>query len=212
MVAESSVPIPLPSVVQILQREQEIPPDWFGAGTLRDLLKALDLQPLLFVPAGSGFILDPERHERPDMDKLRDEFRQRHPLLYDFALKAHRLADIPLLSPEQYAILFAMFAEEVRNNKFSRTGTVRNLEDRCEDEGLPVNATQIAFIVEAVIRGGVNLAGTEAGAGVSLEQMSTAFAANAVELCRLAQLSIGDKERDLFDRWFKSARTKTDSV
>ncbi|MDR1489722.1 MAG: NYN domain-containing protein [Desulfovibrio sp.] len=206
MVAESAVPVPLPSIVQVLQREQEIPANWFGAGTLRDLLKSLDLGTMAFVQAGPGFVMDPERHERPDVDKFRDEFRQKHPQLYELALKAHRLTDIPMLNPEQYAALFTMLAEEVRTNKFSRTGTVRNLEDRCEDEGVPVNAAQIAFIVEAVIRGGANLAGTGAGGQeTNQEKMRAAYAASTIELCRLAQVEIGERERELIESWFHPA-------
>lgn len=204
LVAESSVPVPLPSVAQVLQREQEATPDWFGAGTLRDLLEVLDLAPIAFITTGQGFVFDPERHERPEGGGARDDFRLQDPELYEFALKVHRLTDVPLLSPAQFNALFGLLAEEVNAHDFSRTGTVRNIEDRCEDEGLPINAVQIAFVVEAVIRGGVNLAALSKGEDpLEPGELRRAFARSAVDLCKLSQVELDDDELDMLDHWLQ---------
>lgn len=205
LVAESAVPVPLLSVAQVLQSEQEASPDWFGAGTLRDLLEVLDLAPVIFSSAGQGFVFDPERHDKPEGDGQGDEFKLRYPTLYDFALKIHRLTDTPLLSPTQYASLFDLLADEVNANGFSRTGTVRNLEDRCEDEDLPANAAQIAFVVEAVIRGGVNFAtNLKNGKKVDAATMRKAFCKSVDNLCELAQIGLEDGEKKLLGEWLSS--------
>ena len=205
LVAESSVPVPLPSVAQVLQREQEAPPDWFGAGTLRDLLELLDLTPIEFSPTGQGFVYDPERHDRPEESGLRDDFRLRMPALYDFALKVHRLTDVPLLKPEHYSVLMNMLVDEVKNHGFSRTETVRQIEDRCEDDGLPISASQISFVVEAVIRGGLSLsAGGRSDSGIDLKKVRTAFVQRVVELCRLSQLTLSPSETELIQEWLQS--------
>ena len=205
LVAESSVPVPLPSVAQVLQREQEASPDWFGAGTLRDLLEQLDLSPIAFSSIGQGFVYDPERHDRPEESGLRDDFRLRMPALYDFALKVHRLTDVPLLKPEHYSILLGMLVDEVKTHGFSRSETVRQIEDRCEDEGLPINASQIAFVVEAVIRGGLNLsAGSKSDSSIDLKKVRTAFVQRVVELCKLSQLVLNPSELELIQEWLRS--------
>ena len=203
LVAESSVPVPLPSVAQVLQREQEATSDWFGAGTLRDLLETLDLTPIEFSPAGQGFVYDPQRHDRPEESGLRDDFRQRLPALYDFALKVHRLTDVPLLKPEHYSALLTMLVDEVKSNGFSRTETVRNIEDRCEDEGLPISAAQIGFVVEAVNRGGLSLSGGKPDAGLDVKKVRTAFMQRVVELCKLSQLVLDAGELGLIQEWLQ---------
>lgn len=204
LVAESSVPVPLPSVAQVLQREQEATPDWFGAGTLRDLLEVLDLAPIAFTSSAQGFVFDPERHERPESSGARDDFRLQDPELYEFALKIHRLTDVPLLSPAQFNALFSLLAEEVNAHGFSRTGTVRNIEDRCEDESLPINAVQTAFVVEAVIRGGVNLAVlSKSEEPLEPGELRRAFSRSAVDLCKLSQMELDDDELDMLDQWLQ---------
>ena len=201
LVAESSVPVPLPSVAQVLQREQEATPDWFGAGTLRDLLDVLDLAPIVFSVAGQGFVFDPERHGRPEGD-VRGDFRSQDPELFEFAQKIHRLTDVPLLSPAQYDAFFSLLADEVNNNGFSRTGTVNSLDDRAEEEGLPLGTGQSAFIVEAVIRGGVNLAAiAKSDDDLVPGELKRAFVRSAVSLCELAQMKMSDDDLDMLDQW-----------
>jgi hypothetical protein len=205
LVEESSVPVPLPSVAQVLQREQEATSDWFGAGTLRELLEMLDLAPIAFAGAGQGFVYDPDRHERPEDSAPREEFKLRHPEMYELALKVHRLTDIPLLSPGQYDALFSFLAEEVNSNGFSRTSTLRNIEDRCEDETLPINAAQISFVIDAVIRGGINLAASgKVGPKPDRKTLRKAFRKSADESCKLVQCSLDGDEQELLAQWLQS--------
>ena len=203
LVAESSVPVPLPSVAQVLQREQEATSDWFGAGTLRDLLETLDLTPIEFSPAGQGFVYDPQRHDRPEESGQRDDFRLRLPALYDFALKVHRLTDVPLLKPEHYSALLGMLVDEVKSHGLSRAETVRTIEDRCEDEGLPISAAQIGFVVEAVNRGGLSLSSGKPDAGLDVKKARAAFMQRVVELCKLSQLALDAGELGLIQEWLQ---------
>ncbi|MDL2207549.1 NYN domain-containing protein [Desulfovibrio sp. OttesenSCG-928-M16] len=201
LVDESAVPVPLPSVAQVLQSEQEASPDWYGAGTLRDLLLDLDLAPLAFSPGGQGHVYDPQRHDKPEGDNLREEFRLKHPELFELAQNINRLTDIPLLSPELYSLLFSRLTEDVNRNGFSRTGTVRRLEDLFDDEGLPVSSSQITFVVDAIIRGGVALAAEQGSVFFTAGQLREAFAKNADSLCELAQLQLDQKEKAMLATW-----------
>lgn len=199
LVAESTVPVPLPSIAQVLQREQEASADWFGAGTLRDLIDSLDIRPLEFSHSGRGFVFDPERHERPEVNDLRNDFRQAMPELFEFAQKVHRLTDLPLLKPEHYSLLINMLVEEINSHGFSRKDTVRHIEERCADEGLPVDSRQIGFVVEAITRGGIALG---KGTGkLTEEAMARTLQHRAAELCSLSTLPFGPAEQAQLQAW-----------
>ena len=202
LVLESNVPIPLPSIAQVLQHEQESTPDWFGAGTLRELLDLLDLTPLAFSHAGQGFVYDPQRHEKPDNASIRTVFKQSHPELYDFALRVNQLTDAPMLKPELYAQVLQMLAEEVAVNGYSRKTTVQNIEDRCYDENVSVDAEQIGFILDAIAQGGVTL--PPRAATVTVEALETALLERATQLCRQAMLPCGKDEMRLLQQWLTS--------
>jgi hypothetical protein len=200
LAAESPAAIPLPSLAQVLQQEHEATQEWFGAGSLRALLGVLNIQPLIFDAAGRGYIVDPKRHERPEGDGTRGDFRLKHPELYEFALRVHRLTDLPLLGPEQYAALFRILAEEAAGHGVPRALAVRNIEDRCDDEGLPVDGTEIAFILDSLVRGGADpTADPVPDAG----RLAEALTADAVELCKLSQLDVGSEEQRLLTQWFR---------
>jgi hypothetical protein len=203
LAAESATAVPLPTLAQVLQQEHEEARDWFGAGSLRAVLGVLDISPLVYDAAGRGYILDPGRHERPESDAARADFRLNHPALCDFALKVHRLTDLPLLSPEQYAILFDILAEETAGPALPRATMARNIEDRCEEEGLPVDGAEIAFILDALVRGG-------AGPGVTpppdAGRLARTLTADAAELCKLSQLDIGPHEHELLKQWLQAGK------
>lgn len=198
LVDDSSVPVPLPSIAQMLQSEQDVTPDWFGAGTLRGLLEALDLSPAVFSPAGQGFVYDPERHDKPEDESLRDLFRQSHPELFEFALNINTLTDIPMLSPDQYMSLFALLADEVNGHGFSRSATVRVLSELAEDEDLPVSEEQIGTIIDAVTRGGLPLGGE---GKINPASLRAAFAAGARDMCEVSQLTLNEAEQAMFELW-----------
>lgn len=207
LVAESSVPVPLPSVAQVLQREQEVTQDWFGAGTLRDLLETLDLAPIAFSGSGQGYVFDPMRHLRPKGDVLSAEFGGPNSELYEFAQKINRLTDMPLLAPAQYDDFFTIMADEINANGFSKMNTANNLDDRGEEDGLAIKPGQSAFIVEAIIRGGVNLAtAAKSDERLGAEELKQAFARSAVDLCEMSQVKLGDKELELLDQWLVHPR------
>lgn len=202
LVSESSVPIPLPSVAQVLQREQEATSDWFGAGTLRDLLGALDLAPIAFSPSEQGYVFDPERHARVEGRDKYDDFRSQDPELFDFAQKIYHLTEVPLLSPAQYDAFFSILADEINVNGFSRTGTANNLDDRSEESGLSLGTGNAAFIIAAVIRGGVNLAVVAKSEDkLAPGELKRAFARSVVDLCARSQMKMNDDEMDLLDQW-----------
>jgi len=202
---ESQVPVPLPSISQVLQSEQGATADWYGAGTLRDLLEKLDLSPVIFTPVGQGFIYDPDRHTPPAGNNVEEVFRKKNPALYEFAVKVHRLTELPLLSPPQYASLLSLLIDEIHAHGFSRTGTARALEEHCRAEGIAVTLAQVGAVIEGIIRGGARLsANGKGGSSPSIESVRTALGKNAVELCKIAQIPLDDDALDMLDEWLES--------
>lgn len=190
MVAEASQAVPIATVGQTLQRELEPGADWFGHGRLRDLLDALDIAPLEFSPIVPGFVFDPDRHEQPEERDSRDEFKAIYPELYEFALKVHRLTDMPLLRPEHYKALLGYIVEEVNQNGFFMTTTSRNVRDKCLEAGLPVARAHVNFVLVGIARGGYPLNEQQ---GVNMREVSKAFLRNAYDLCRMSQFSLEDQ-------------------
>ena len=203
LVAESTVPVPLPSVAQVLQQEQEAGADWFGAGTLRDLIEDLDISPLLFSSHDQGFVYDPDRHDLPEDSAMKEDFRRTDPEMFALALALNRHTDIPLLPPARYAKMFSLLADEISTKGFSHTDTTAALEDRCYDEGLPITGEQAAFVVESVTRGMQPL-GRKDGKNVTPAVVAKAFHNRTLEICRGAGLNLNDSERSLLPRWLSA--------
>jgi hypothetical protein len=205
LVEESQVPVPLPSVSQILQREQGAQADWYGAGTLRDLLEELDLTPIVFSPVGQGYVYDPSRHQAPGHDDMEAAFRRHSPELYEFASKINKLTELPLLTPAQYTALLSLLVEEVKTNGYSRAETPKNVEEQCEEEDLPISQAQIAFVVEAITKGGAALSSSSRwNSGFTVESLRAALIKSVVDMCRAADTELTDDDMDLMDEWLQS--------
>ncbi|MFI3271752.1 MAG: NYN domain-containing protein [Pseudomonadota bacterium] len=198
VVMESSQPVPAANIGQILQRELGAGLDWFGFGKLRDFLEHIDLTPLEFSPVPPGYLYDPSRHDRPEERGTNDEFRTKYPELFTFALDVHRLTDMPLLLPEHYKQVLGYIVEEVNLNGFFMTTTSRNVRDRCIEEGLPIARSHVNFVIVGVGRGGCPLNDKH---GISMRDVAKAFLRNAYDLCRVAQMELGEQESHQLMEW-----------
>lgn len=204
VVNESSQPVPIANIGQILQREIEAGPDWFGYGKLRDFLDHLELAPLEFSPTPPGYLFDPYRHERPEDRSTHDAFRMYYPELFDFALGVHRLTDMPLLLPEHYRQILGFIVEDVNNNGFFMTNTSRNVRDRCIEAGLPIARAHVNFVLVGIGRGGYPLNEQK---GVNIKEVTKAFLRNAYDLCRMSQMELGEREQKQLMAWIMPKET-----
>lgn len=199
LVAESGAPVPLPSVAQVIQKEMEPGPDWFGAGTFRQLLDRLGLEPLELSRLSQGFVFDPARHERPKDAGMPESLLQSDPKLHAFALKVHALTDIPVLRPETYDRFFTLLAEELRNKRPSRAVRLRAVANSCEAKGLPISHSQIAFMLNAAWPPGTK---SKPEALLSdKEKFRQTFFEHIIHLCHLAQMPLGEREKRLLSKW-----------
>ena len=198
IVSDANSPVPLAQLSHNLQRELEAGSDWFGHGRFREFLEALDLDALEISNVVPGYVFDPGRHDEPEEQSVRQEFREAHPELFDFALRVHRLTDVPLLMPEHYRDLLGYIVEEVNDNGFFLTTTSRNVRDRCVENGVPVGRAHVNFVLVGISRGGYPLAEQET---VYLKEISKAFTHNVYDLCRRTQFQLEDEEQQLLMSW-----------
>lgn len=198
MVADSNSPVPLAQLSHSLQKELDADSDWFGYGRFREFLESLDLGRLEISNVVPGFVLDPGRHEEPEEQSIRSEFREKHPELYDFALRVHRLSDVPILLPCHYRELLSLIVEEVNENGFFLTTTSRNVRDKCVSKGVPVGRAHVNFVLVGISRGGYSLAEQES---VSLRDATKSFVRNVYELCRRTQFHLDQEEQRLLMEW-----------
>ncbi|GFM36246.1 NYN domain-containing protein [Desulfovibrio psychrotolerans] len=198
MVSESSTPVPLAQLSHTLQKELDAAQDWFGFGRFRDYLEALELDRLEVSSVVPGYVYDPARHEEPEETSARTEFKERYPELYDFALRVHRLTDVPLLMPEHYRDVLGFIVEEVNENGFFLTNTSRSVRDKCVERGVPVGRAHVNFVLVGITRGGYALAEQK---GVSLKEVAKAFMRNVKDLCNRTQFDLDVEETRLLMQW-----------
>ncbi|UZP67737.1 NYN domain-containing protein [Desulfovibrio mangrovi] len=198
MVADSASPVPLAQLSHSLQKELDAGQDWFGYGRFRDFLEALELDRLEVSNVVPGYVFDPARHEEPEETSARADFRDAYPELYEFAVRVHRLTDVPLLMPEHYKQLLGLIVEEVNANGFFLTNTSRSVRDKCVERGIPVGRAHVNFVLVGITRGGYPLAEQS---GVNIKDVAKAFMRNVKDLCNRTQFDLSEEELKLLMQW-----------
>lgn len=198
MVGDSTSPVPLAQLSHTLQRELDAGQDWFGYGRFRDFLEALELDRLEVSNVVPGYVYDPARHDEPEETSARTEFKEQYPDLYEFAVRVHRLTDVPLLMPEHYKDLLGLIVEEVNESGFFLTNTSRNVRDKCVEQGIPVGRAHVNFVLVGITRGGYPLAEQK---GVNIKDVAKAFMRNVKDLCNRTQFDLADEELNLLMQW-----------
>ena len=210
-VKSSDKPKTLAGLAEIVRQkfgQDRIGPNWFGAGSFKNLLGQLDLRDLKIYAKSPSYVYDPRQHEH--LLLAREEqavlvaakpvstFIQAHPDLAPLAQKVGRLTDTPYLMPEHYAILLREIAREINERGFQLTHTSKTVRDRCVEKGVPVARAHVNF---ALI--GISRAGHHYGESPSEDpkRLGEAFAKNVVSLCRTAQFDPTEEEIAQINQW-----------
>ncbi len=202
LVAESSVPVPLPSIAQVLQCGMDTGSDWYGVGTLGKLLESLDLSPCEFTKAGQGYVFDPERHKTAQQTGDGGEANWNDPEIFELAQKVHARTDAPLLNPAQYAGLFSLIAREITAKGGLKSQVVKRIEASCADEQLPLNAAQIEFVVNTLFGNSPRIKSpARNGQGSEPQTLSETFQSRILELCATARVSLSTEDKILLGIW-----------
>ncbi len=198
LAAESAAPVPLPSIAQVIQADLEGASDWFGAGTLRELIESLDIAPLKFSPIGQGFIYSPDKHKKPELYDVKGDFRQTNPELFNFAYSVHSFAAVPLLKPEHYVNLIDIIVSEINSDGYL-DDTIKNIQEICQEDSLPISIQHIEFIVNAIKEGGVDV--QKCSRPITSESLHAALLKRITTLCKSANIKFGSVEQKWLQAW-----------
>ncbi|HAV76323.1 MAG TPA: hypothetical protein DCX53_03115 [Anaerolineae bacterium] len=211
LVGASPTPIALNVLAQSVMRrfgDQEVASGWLGAGTFKNLLQQLDLEPLLLSSEGPSYLYDPNRHsfsadEQGEEEIVveptnQDVFSTQYAELAPLARKIHRLTDMPYLLPAHYAILFSEIAREVNERGYKMTRTSRTVRDQCIEHGAPIARSHVNFVLTGLYYIGHRLGskGEETAKGLGEKMVE-----NTINLCRTAQFELNPEEEALVRQW-----------
>lgn len=190
---------------------------WFGFGSLKDLLFDLDLQTLDLLATGPGYLYDPDVHGLPSQleDLVQPTVAEPEPLLgpkepppapgfsarhRDIALLAMRIHNgtgTPFLPPEVYALIFQETAVHINAHGYQMSDTARAVRDKCVEAGSSVARAHMNFILRGIFFSGHRFA-------ASIEYphvLATAFVTNTVALCKRAGIPLTEEEQSVLRRW-----------
>jgi hypothetical protein len=177
---------------------------WAGAGSFKELLLSADSLgfDIITPPGQPGFLCDPLRHKLPSFDLVPDSFRGMSPDLTAFASRINRVTGTPLLSPSEYALVFNVLEEELKQSPYFLTATSRAVRDRCIERGCSIPRRAVNFILQGVIYAGH--AFEENPLTDTASNFAVAFKENVLNLCKNAQLDLSDEELMLLDSWIQT--------
>jgi hypothetical protein len=204
VVSASSSPVKMAYLAHVIRKrfsDHLADSKWLGAGTFKDLLKALDLGRLRLSSIATGFVYDPVHHKQL---LIMDNFSAKYPEIAPLAKKIHELTDTPLLAPENYRLLFQEIAREVNESGFSLTRTSKTVRDRCVEKGAPISRANVNFILIGLMNWGYRIKPKEENA----ETLREAFTLRTISVCRSVQLELDAAEVEMVKKWIAGSEKK----
>lgn len=217
-VAGSENALPLPSVAKLLLEnfpEELQNTHWLGTGTLRGLLKSMDLGNLHLTATLPVYLYDPAQHEIPapaegievkditplTMAPTDEPFQQLYPHIAPLAQKIHRFTETPLLLPEHYGLILQEISREVNERGYQMTRTSKTVRDRCVERGAPIARSHVNFVLTGLYYTGYRFSsdGSE-----TPEKLGEALVQNTLNLCTAAQFVLSDDDVALVREWMMS--------
>jgi len=176
------------------------PTDWYGYGSFRRFLESLDLAPLRFDwKVAGGIIYDPERDARAISTSVDQEWTADSATLA-FARQLHELADVPLLSPARYRVLFTMLSADLGEHAYRCLDTAKRVRDRCRDAGHSVSRADVDFVLRGLVFRGHRFDEHPNTAS----DLATKFANNVRSLCLREQIVLDVPTETMIRRWIGS--------
>jgi hypothetical protein len=176
---------------------------WGGAGTFKDLLLsargALGVE-IATAPNMPGYLYDRGRHRRPAPPAGQDRFESFPPELAGLARSLNRVISLPGMTPREYALVFTLIAEVVREQPYNLTATSRAVRDLSIERGELVSRANVSFILNGITVYAGHRFGVRPERDTPLA-LAEIFEQNVVNLCRGAQLELSDEDKALLHRW-----------
>lgn len=197
LVRSSPSPVPMAAAAQhvIAALGRAVPDsDWAGAGSFKALITGADteLNPVQLSPT-RWVIVDPERHEVPEMAEVVAGESQ----VARLARRLSRTTGVPALTSEQYASLFDAVAAAVDSAPYDLSETSKTVRDALVEAGTPVSRTSISFVLRGIVFSGHDFIRGQNDAA----SLAAAFRKQVHGLCEDADLHLTEEEEASVDEW-----------
>jgi hypothetical protein len=125
--------------------------------------------------------------------------------LQEFARRVSQVTGAPLLTPNQYALVFKGVVAELQKiasgqKAYSTYQSSKAVSDWCRDEGESIAHTDIALIFKGIIFQDSVRFGKQPGSYTS-QELARVVRDNFLSLCQRSRLELGEYERQLLDNW-----------
>jgi hypothetical protein len=150
---ENSAPIALNVLAERVKSHLDLgsAPEWFAYSSFKKMLVSLGIEGLEIANVGPGYAYLHGVHQPPVVDETSSLAGSQG--LPEFAPLLHAECDIPLLSSEEYAILFTVISEELAVNPYSLTSTSKAVRDLMYERGHPVGRSAVNYVLKGVAMG-----------------------------------------------------------
>lgn len=169
---------------------------WLDSGSFKNLVERLELRELSISATIPGYVFDPIRHSGFDLEAPKES--QLALGVPPIAQRVSKLTDMPCLGSRHYAVILQELAKEINEHGYHFTQTSKNVRDSCNGKGMPVARSHVSFIMRGIVFGGHELgsAGRE-----NPTTLRDALVKNTLDLCRRAQMELGEREVDEIRKW-----------
>ncbi len=178
---------------------------WFGHGSLSAFIRSWAEPPVI---VEAGFVWDEERHDRPDIVAVptpapaaKGGPASTPPAGTDLPAAIadiRSVTDLPRLPTATWPAAFATLAKYLATEPFNLTACTAWIRDELKDTATPVGRTPASYIVQGVMRAGVNLSATPPPDGPTIAR---AFRNSIVDTFEASGNRLGPDERAVLDSW-----------
>lgn len=203
LVADSASPISMASAAHEVQGQlgkAVLATSWGGAGSFKAVLERASDPRVAYVtaPGSPGYVFDPARHEAPnvDVDRPRDALADLPDDFEAFVQRISRVAQVPPLHPDTYALVFELVSEFAEEHPYHLTAASRYVRDRLVEEGESVGRAIVSFVLKGIYYGG-----HEFGEDDRPELLAEAYLQNVRTVLEGAQVDLNEDEEALLEAW-----------
>jgi hypothetical protein len=210
-VATADDPIPSSTIAWQLQKDFGLGPwnRWGGRGEFKDLILALPDHVFVVAWVGPAWFYDPARHDAPGTPGAPVTFTDTE--VEAVARRVAAVTDIPLLSSEDYFVVFDLLAEHVSANGYSIAETTSWLRDEAKARDIPLARGGANYLVKGITYGGVQLPASPPSEPINPDDLALGFLRSAEASAAQAQVILMPTERDALERWLAPAPPSSQS-
>jgi len=186
--------------------------DWFGKGSLSDLIEQDPSGKLKLHHQGEGqdYVYNFEIHDVSDVytkglsgTSFASKWVAVSQPLRSLVERVSRVTGVPALPPDVYASLFEKIAEAVNDGHQNSTALSKAVRDRMAEGGDRVSRNQINYVLTGLRHADVNVV---ASADLGASMLSDEWLKHVIDMCDVRGLQLAAEDESLMRAWLCSAR------